>query len=338
MWEGQKKNSALYYGMIAPLLPMRFAGEVWYQGESNLKTPAMVAAYTCRFPAMIADYREKFQLPDLSFFYVELAAYSANYAEIRRAQKHALDLPNVGFATAIDLGWKGMSIHSPRKVEVGRRLALSAQAIHYQLPVTYEGPTMEEVTVAVNGSLVTAHVTFRSAENLHASGTADCQAVGSKRCCDESPFQVTYDSLVMRANYTLSSSGEAGVAVLTADLGVAVTSASAVYVSLEFEGFPQCALYNGEGGPEDHAGIAASPFSTLAEPSSASPARIAVAAVALSIGVGLLALLSFFCWRLRQKGRAAPADIEKAPLHGGQTTSPRPSLLRRLSAASAEKL
>merc|ERR1712232_193566 len=180
---GPQSRSVLYNGMIAPLLPMRVAGEVWYQGEQNAGNPPN---YACRFPAMITDYREKFGLPNFSFFYVELAAFKANYAEIRRAQKHALALPNVGFGTAIDLGFRGVPIHPPRKQEVGRRLSLSAQGIRYKMPVTYEGPTMDHVNVSAAGSLVTAVVAFRSAENLHVHGTAACESWGDALCCDES--------------------------------------------------------------------------------------------------------------------------------------------------------
>lgn len=243
---------------------MRLAGEVWYQGENNAKHPK---AYTCLFPAMIKDYREKFELPDFSFFYVELAAgRSTSFPEMRRAQKHALALDNVGFATATDLGWQNEPVHSPRKQEVGRRLSLAAQGIRYNMSVVFEGPTMESVNVTVAGSEVNATVIFRSAVNLHAFGTADCELNGDGLCCDESPFEIVYGPNRSRANYTLLSIGDRGVVHLTAQMGRPVTQASDVYVDFEFEGYPQCALYNGVGGPDDHSGIAATPFSTSPEP------------------------------------------------------------------------
>lgn len=70
----------------------------------------------------------------------------------------------------------------------------------------------------------------------------------------------------MRAQFHLSSSGQIGVAHLLADIGVPVLDIEELYVALQFEGFPQCALYNGVGGPDNHSGIAASPFSTKPEP------------------------------------------------------------------------
>ena len=42
----------LWNVMIHPLLPMRFAGVAWYQGEANSGNPA---SYACRFLAMIAQ-------------------------------------------------------------------------------------------------------------------------------------------------------------------------------------------------------------------------------------------------------------------------------------------
>ena len=57
------------------------------------------------FPALIADWRAKFDLPDLPFFFVQLAAYGwHDYTHLRQAQTAALQLPGVAMATAIDLG------------------------------------------------------------------------------------------------------------------------------------------------------------------------------------------------------------------------------------------
>jgi sialate O-acetylesterase len=64
----------VWNGMIYPLLPMRFAGVVFYQGESN-SLSGCPSAYACLFPSLISDWRAKFDLPDLSFLFVQLAAY-----------------------------------------------------------------------------------------------------------------------------------------------------------------------------------------------------------------------------------------------------------------------
>ena len=46
--------TALYNGMIAPLLPFAIRGAIWYQGESN-RTRAH--QYRTLFPTMITDWR-----------------------------------------------------------------------------------------------------------------------------------------------------------------------------------------------------------------------------------------------------------------------------------------
>ncbi len=38
------------------------------------------------------------------------------------------------------------------------------------------------------------------------------------------------------------------------------SSKKVVGLRFDFEGYPQCALYNGVGGPDNHTGIAAPPF------------------------------------------------------------------------------
>jgi len=69
--------------MIYPFKSMRLKGFIWYQGEANAGNPP---SYACRFPAMIYDWRLKFNLPDLGFFFVQLAAYpEQDYALIRNA-------------------------------------------------------------------------------------------------------------------------------------------------------------------------------------------------------------------------------------------------------------
>merc|ERR1712232_115803 len=128
------------------------------------------------------------------------------------------------------------------------------------MPVAYKGPELSNISFQVSGSTVQATAIFGSASNLHVHGTAFCDL-----CCSEGPFNISYANITVRANYTLASQGAVGTARLSADLGVQVVNASAVYISLQFEPAPQCALYNGVGGPLNRTAIVASPFSTLPE-------------------------------------------------------------------------
>ena len=56
----KEPHSALWNGMVAPLLRSTIKGAVWYQGESDASHPGGARdGYNCTFPAMIADWRSK---------------------------------------------------------------------------------------------------------------------------------------------------------------------------------------------------------------------------------------------------------------------------------------
>ena len=126
----QNAPSALFNGMIAPLLPYAIRGAIWYQGESNADRAKQ---YQTLFPALIRDWRRAWRQGDFGFYFVQLANYMARWpqpteskwAELREAQAMALALPNTGMAVAIDIG-EADDIHPRNKEDVGRRLAFSA--------------------------------------------------------------------------------------------------------------------------------------------------------------------------------------------------------------------
>jgi sialate O-acetylesterase len=129
------KPGGLYKAMIAPLLPYRIQGVIWYQGESNADRPQ---SYRRTFPALIGDWREHWQTGDFPFLYVQLANFmeettepaESNWAALRQAQLETLSVPNTGMAVIIDLGeWN--DIHPLNKKEVGERLAQLAFALAY---------------------------------------------------------------------------------------------------------------------------------------------------------------------------------------------------------------
>jgi len=242
-------NSQLWNAMIYPFLNMRFTGATWYQGEANAGNPT---SYACRFPAMIADWRKKFDLPNLSFFFVQLAAYGQDYAEIRNAQMAALKLPQTGYAAAIDLGDPSSplgSIHPRRKQEVGRRLALACLKVQYDMDVVATGPVFESFTS--DGNSTTLRFEKDSSIGLHLNGTAACTT-----CCQQSPLEV---QIFPGYGWRRTDVPVVSVNALSADVTLSAGE-SIVGVRFAWEGYPQCALYNGEGGPDDHAGIAATPF------------------------------------------------------------------------------
>lgn len=245
----------LWNAMIHPLLPMRFSGAVWYQGEANSKEPE---DYACQFPAMIIDWRRKFGLWNLTFAYVELAGHDkgGTWPSARAAQAAALQLPGVGFATAIDLSDPTSpdgGIHPRRKQEVGRRLALQIRSLHYRERegLVSSGPKLANVEFlpfkSRNWTIMLLGFSAGTADGLHLHGTGACDT-----CCEEAPFHV------------LDRSGNwhrVVHATVREELVLLATHVRKVHgIRYAWEARPQCALYNGVGGPDDHSGIAAAPF------------------------------------------------------------------------------
>jgi sialate O-acetylesterase len=109
---------------------------------------------------MIKDWRNRFGVGDFPFLIVQLANFMAvqetpaedGWAAIRESQYLiSRDVPNVGLASAIDIG-DGADIHPKNKQEVGRRLALIACAKTYGQQVEYSGPVY--TSMDINGNEV----------------------------------------------------------------------------------------------------------------------------------------------------------------------------------------
>ncbi|MGD9498535.1 MAG: sialate O-acetylesterase, partial [Armatimonadota bacterium] len=149
------RPSNLFNAMIHPLIPYAIAGAIWYQGESNARSGETGAwNYRILFPAMIADWRERWGQGDFPFGWVQLANYHAiaeqpgesAWAELRESQSAALALPNTGQALAIDAGMAN-DIHPKDKQTPAHRLALWALATVYGQHVQYLGPTCKSMSV-----------------------------------------------------------------------------------------------------------------------------------------------------------------------------------------------
>jgi sialate O-acetylesterase len=119
--------------------------------------------YKKLLPALINDWRQKWNQGDAPFLYVQLPNYmnvsyspsESGWALLREAQLQTLRVPNTAMAVAIDLGeWN--DIHPGNKKPVGERLALAAQHIAYHdSSVVYSGPIFQ--SAEVNGNKVVLH-------------------------------------------------------------------------------------------------------------------------------------------------------------------------------------
>ena len=138
------RASGLWNGSVAPFLRYAIRGVIWYQGETNDNRGHQ---YRKLFPALINDWRNKWQRCDLPFFWVQLANVlppdetpsESEWAEVREAQLMSLRLPYTGMAVAIDIGERD-DVHPKNKKDVGHRLALVARAKVYGRDLDYSGP------------------------------------------------------------------------------------------------------------------------------------------------------------------------------------------------------
>jgi sialate O-acetylesterase len=132
--------TALYNGMISPIVPYPIRGVIWYQGEANVGNPKR---YKKLFPLLIENWRSDFKTGDFPFYYVQIAPYDYGTAsrsqELREAQTSTLSVKNTGMAVTLDIG-NPKNIHPADKQDVGERLALWALAKTYRKDVAYSGP------------------------------------------------------------------------------------------------------------------------------------------------------------------------------------------------------
>jgi len=151
--------TALYNGMIHPLVGFAIRGAIWYQGESNRND---CLAYEHKMEALIRGWREVWSLGDFPFYYVQLAPYDYAYNRedpggdvpdflrlplIWEAQTHILRLPATGMAVTTDITDLN-DIHPRNKKDVGIRLALWARAgIYGESNLCPSGPLFKSMSI-----------------------------------------------------------------------------------------------------------------------------------------------------------------------------------------------
>ena len=188
----ETQPTALYNGMIHPLVPFAIRGALWYQGEANVGEGM---SYRDKMQALINGWRAVWDQGDFPFYYVQLAPFDYSFRsgvvsrlgldvspeywsvlagmfgmevspyglpEIWEAQTAALSIPNTGMAVTNDIG-NVADIHPTDKQEVGRRLSLLALAHTYGQPdLVYSGPSYRSMAKQ-DGAIV---LTFDHADGL----------------------------------------------------------------------------------------------------------------------------------------------------------------------------
>lgn len=128
-------TGGLFNGMIAPICTQTVRGVLWYQAEANLTKPA---EYTSLLPLLINDWRRYWDEGAMPFIIVQAPAHGpaketpeeSPWAQLREAQRMALNLPATGLVVSADLGDAG-DVPGQNREELARRLLLSAQDVAY---------------------------------------------------------------------------------------------------------------------------------------------------------------------------------------------------------------
>lgn len=152
--EVYKTPTALYNGMISPLIPFGIRGVIWYQGEGNF---ARAEQYQTLFPTLIEDWRERWGQPMLPFLFVQIANYGSipttpvesARAELREAQFMTLSQPKTAMVVTLDIG-ESLNLHPKNKLEVGNRLGLAARSVVYGESLVSSGPLAKSMTIEGN--------------------------------------------------------------------------------------------------------------------------------------------------------------------------------------------
>ena len=148
----QSVGSGLYNGMIYPIRHYRVKGAIWYQGESNA---GRSHEYGALVSALITNWRELWQKPELPFLLVQLPNFmekhekptDSGWARIREAQLNTFKTtPNTALAVTYDVGeWN--DIHPLNKKAVAQRLFLGARKVVYGEKVTHSGPVYKDMKI-----------------------------------------------------------------------------------------------------------------------------------------------------------------------------------------------
>lgn len=177
----QRCPTALYNGMLRPLVGMTMAGAIWYQGEDNWPR---YAYYADLMATMVRGWRAAWQQGDFPFYYCQIAPYdyrlitfppqdTINSALLREQQMKAEEMiPHSGMAVLLDAGLE-TGIHPMKKQVAGERLARLALAkTYHRRGFTAETARYDHMTVSHD----TVTVYFNRADqwiNCHGRFTSD---------------------------------------------------------------------------------------------------------------------------------------------------------------------
>ena len=159
MWVG--KESHLYNANIHPLLNVRIAGVIWYQGCTNVRSNPV--SYRDNLQGLIRSWRKEFNNPDMPFYIAQIAPHTyvdQQGALLRESQDYvAATEPGCELIVTNDGQEIPGDVHPRLKKDVCHRFALCALGHHYKKNVgQWRSPAYEKKEI--NGSELT--VSFKN--------------------------------------------------------------------------------------------------------------------------------------------------------------------------------
>lgn len=169
-------DGRLYNSRIYPFLDFKIKGILWYQGEADMyRTNMNAEEYSDAMAGLVDIYREKWNKPDLPFYYAQVTRYGAkDESEIREGQRIALrkiaEPSNTGMVTLLDIigryeqdsGCARTDIHPWQKETVADRFLAFAMRDSYGGSEAVSGPEYE--SSEISGSRVI--ISFRHTGSL----------------------------------------------------------------------------------------------------------------------------------------------------------------------------
>ena len=149
--------TALFNGLINPIVGYGIKGAIWYQGESNKRQN--FENYSDYFSLLINSWRKKWGQSDFPFYFCQLAAFmdpnkdplaKDDWTTVCDQQRITLSkTKNTGMAVLNDIG-EAKDIHPRNKVDAGIRLAQWALAKDYGKTRVHSGPLYKSHKIAGN--------------------------------------------------------------------------------------------------------------------------------------------------------------------------------------------
>ena len=154
-WPGDYRGpSVLWNGMIHPLLPFRFRGVCWYQGENNSYV-GIANTYGLMLPVMISEWRKAFGQADLPFLVFQLARNRKPQADpnepsgiavIQEAQLQTVQkTPRTALIVTEDLGEP--DVHYKKKEPAATRAVNLAMSLAYGREGDAASPSFKSLEV-----------------------------------------------------------------------------------------------------------------------------------------------------------------------------------------------